>query len=57
MNQYIKMFPAQEYGLGIDNRTKLMNDLISNFQDEISPLGKKLFGLESWKEIDDTELS
>jgi len=49
INQYIKMFPAQEKGRGTDERVKQINKSIpKDFQ--ISELGSKLFGLSSWTE-------
>eukprot|EP01114_Cavostelium_apophysatum_P019571 TRINITY_DN6344_c0_g2_i1.p1 TRINITY_DN6344_c0_g2~~TRINITY_DN6344_c0_g2_i1.p1 ORF type:complete len:377 (-),score=68.61 TRINITY_DN6344_c0_g2_i1:256-1386(-) len=47
INQYVKMFPAQENGKNVDVRQKTV-ELMTKGK-EVTPLGSKLFGLESWK--------
>jgi len=49
MNQYIKMFPAQEKGLGVELRRQEMIKMIPS-ELQLTDLGKKLFGLQSWNE-------
>jgi len=47
INQYLKMFPAQEGGVGTsDRKRKVKENLPKDFQ--ISELGRKLFGLNDW---------
>jgi hypothetical protein len=48
MNYYIKMFPAQEGAKGTDIRKEMINFYLDG--KEVSALGRKLFGLETWKE-------
>jgi len=46
INQYVKMFPAQEGGKGTDTRFLTVQALTKNI--EVTQLGKKLLGLEKW---------
>jgi len=47
MNYYIKMFPAQQNAPGVEIRREIMTSCLEGL--EVSDLGKKVFGLESWK--------
>jgi len=46
INQYIKMFPAQEKAPGTTFRKIELHKYLGGF--EPSPLGRKLFGLDTW---------
>jgi len=46
MNQYVKMFPAQEGGDGTDERKETITLMTKSV--EVTPIGSKLFGLENW---------
>jgi len=48
INQYIKMIPAREKCKGVQERRTVMRQLVSKFMDEVTPLGRKVFGLDSW---------
>lgn len=49
INQYIKMFPAQEGGPNTNVRADTIKQMLpKNFQ--VSELGMKLLGLKSWKD-------
>jgi len=48
INQYIKMMPAQEGGAGTDIRRGMMMEYTNDV--EVSPLGRKVLGLENWHE-------
>lgn len=47
MNYYIKMFPAQDGIPGTDIRKEMMLSYLH--EQEISPLGQRVFGLEAWE--------
>jgi len=47
INQYIRMMPAFEKSPDVQKRRRLMMELLSGFN-EMTPLGRKLFGLDSW---------
>jgi len=47
INQYIRMFPAQEGAPGTDIRVGMMEEYTKEV--EVTDLGKKVLGLESWK--------
>jgi len=47
INQYLKMFPAQPKGENVGERKEVLKKIIPKDL-EITPLGKKLFGMENW---------
>lgn len=50
MVQYVKMFGAQEGGKGTDKRAVEVERLLRPIKAEVTPLGRKMFGLDSWKQ-------
>jgi len=48
INQYVKMFPAQEGRENTEIRQDIMKELTTNV--EVTNLGKKILGLENWEQ-------
>ena len=48
INQYVKMFPAQEGGENTEIRKQAIEQMAQKQGLGISPLGRKMLGLERW---------
>jgi hypothetical protein len=48
INQYVKMFPAQEGGQNTDVRTKVIEEMIAKMKIPVTPLGRRMLGLDLW---------
>lgn len=48
INQYVKMFPAQTGRPNTATRRLVVSEMTSHLEEELTPLGLKLLGINSW---------